>query len=88
MLYFQKMHHRLCRIATHCGCRERVVEDVYRTAAALAGLDSGVGLSSCARHEEVLKLRLDTTVDVTTLAPAPFKVYDPSKCITNDQANH
>jgi hypothetical protein len=64
------MQHRLRWIAARCGCRERVVEDVYRMAAAPTGLNSIVGPSSAtgmrsgAGHEDVPELGLDTTADV------------------------
>jgi hypothetical protein len=53
-----------------CVCHEHVVEDVYHTAVASMGLDSGVGPSSAARtssgvgHDNESELSLDTMVDI------------------------
>jgi hypothetical protein len=65
------MQCRLRWIVAHCGCRERVVEDVYRTAATPAGLDSGAGLSysvgtssAGAGHNDYPDLSLDTTTNI------------------------
>jgi hypothetical protein len=58
-------------IVAHCGCHERVAEDVYCMAPTLAGLDFGVrssyaaGTSSAvSTHDDYPDLGLDTTTDV------------------------
>jgi hypothetical protein len=73
------MQRRLHRIATHCGCCEHVVEDVYHTVATPVDLDSSTGLryaagmnSGGAGHDDHLNLGLDTIADILSqLKDAP-----------------
>jgi hypothetical protein len=69
VFHFQKAQRRFSRIMAHCGCRERVAEDVYHTMP--VGLDFAAGLSYAtgtsfagAAHDDVPDLGLDTTADV------------------------
>jgi hypothetical protein len=46
------MQRRFRRIAAHCGCCERVAEDVYRTTETSLGLDFGAGMSSAVVRQD------------------------------------
>jgi hypothetical protein len=78
------MQRRFHWTATRCGCHERVVEDVYHTAATPVGLDSRVGpssaagMSSGAGHDDVPQFGLDTTTDILSQLEDALDTMQPS----------
>jgi hypothetical protein len=52
VFHFQKMQRRFRRIVAHCGCCERVAEDVYRTTETSPGLNFGAGTSSAVVRQD------------------------------------
>jgi hypothetical protein len=86
LFYFQKMQRRLHQIMTHCECRKRVVEDVYRTMEAPAGLKF-----TGADHKDFQDHDLDTTTDILsqldiasdpTQASQGGRPWQPPYCFT------
>jgi hypothetical protein len=94
VFHFQKAQHQFHWITAHCGCREHVAEDAYRTAPANldfgAGSSYAIGTSSAgpAHDDDIPDLGpdLDTTVDVLSQLEDAPDLTQPSQTLQGGRA--